>query len=151
VVLRVLWRVPLLPLETLLRKFSALAFVLGLKVWIEVVDDTPAVVEVEVDIEVPSVRKKAVEIAAEVRVEVEVGKFEKAVRKLVGFGEGSLIAGGVPVGCLGSLGLVCLQETFSQVPSFLLHFFFCFQREWQTKRPPKIPLWLQKGLSAHET
>jgi len=52
-------------------------------------------------------------------VEVEVGKFEKAVREFVGFGEGSLTAGGVPVGCLGFLGLVCLQGTFLQVLLFL--------------------------------
>jgi hypothetical protein len=51
-------------------------------------------------------------------VEVEVGKFEKAVMEFVGFEEGSLIAGGVPVGCLGCLGLACLQGTVLQVPSF---------------------------------
>jgi hypothetical protein len=51
--------------------------------------------------------------------EVEVGKFEKAVMEFVGFGEGSLIAGGVLAVRLGFLGLVCLQGTFSQVPSFL--------------------------------
>ena len=51
-------------------------------------------------------------------VEVEIGKFEKAVMKFAGFEEGSLIAGGVPVGCLGFLGLVFLQGTFLQAPSF---------------------------------
>jgi len=52
-------------------------------------------------------------------VEVEVGKFGRVVLKFVGFGEGSLIAGGVLVVRLGFLGLVCLQGTFSQVPLFL--------------------------------
>jgi len=51
-------------------------------------------------------------------VEVEVGKFEKAVRKFVGFEEGSLAAGGVPVGCLGFLGLACPQETSLRVLLF---------------------------------
>jgi hypothetical protein len=66
-----------------------------------------------------------VEVVAVVRVEVgksaevEVGKFEKAVMEFVGFEEGTLIAGGVPVGCLGCLGLVFLQGTFLQDPSFL--------------------------------
>jgi hypothetical protein len=135
VALRVLWHVPSLPLETLLRKFLALAFVLGLEARVEVADDTPAVMEgvavvvVMVDI-VPPTASVVVDTVAEVRVEVEmeaeklveveaeVGKFEKAVREFVGFGEGTLIAGGVPVGCLGSLGRVCLQGTFLQVPSF---------------------------------
>jgi hypothetical protein len=147
----------------------ALAFVLGLSAWIEVVVDD-AVVEVWVDIEVPTVREEAVEvvvevdtavptalvvadIVAEVRVmaEVEVGKFERVARKFVGFGEGTSVAGGVPVGCLGFLGLVYPQGTFLQVPSFLLHSFFCFQEERQIKRPPKTPLWLQKDLLIHET
>jgi len=52
-------------------------------------------------------------------VEVEVGKFESAVKEFVGFEEGTSIAGGFPVGCLGFLGLVCPQGTFLQVPSFL--------------------------------
>jgi len=52
-------------------------------------------------------------------VEVEVGKFEKAVMEFVGFGEESLTAGGFPVGCLDFLGLACLQGTFLQVPLFL--------------------------------
>ena len=81
----------------------ALAFVLGLQAWFEVAVDTAAVVEMVVV----------------VRVEVEVGKFEEAVREFVGFEEGSLIAGGVPAGCLGCLGLVFLQGTFSQAPSSL--------------------------------
>jgi hypothetical protein len=51
-------------------------------------------------------------------VEVEVGKFEEVVMEFVGFEEGTLIAGGVPVGCLGFLGLACLQGTFLQVLSF---------------------------------
>ena len=64
-----------------------------------------------------------VEVRVEVEVgkfvEVEVGKFEKAVMEFVGFEEGSLIAGGVPVGCLGCLGWVCPQGTLWQAPSFL--------------------------------
>jgi len=52
-------------------------------------------------------------------VEVEVGKFGKAVMGIAGFGEGSLIAGGVLAVRLGFLGLVCPQGTFLQVPSFL--------------------------------
>jgi hypothetical protein len=105
-----------------------------------------AVVEVDIDMVVA-------DIVAEVRVmaEVEVGKFERVVRMFVGFGEGTSVAGGVPVGCLVSLGLTCPQGTFLQVPSFLLHSFFCFQEEWRIKRPPKIPLWLQKDLLIHET
>jgi len=67
-----------------------------------------------------------VDIVAEVRVEVEVGKFveveagkfEEVVIGFVGFEEGSLIAGGVAAGCLGFLGLVCLQGTFLRVPLF---------------------------------
>jgi len=51
-------------------------------------------------------------------VEVEVGKFEKAVMKFVGFEEGSLAAGGVPAEGLGFLGLACPQGTFLQAPSF---------------------------------
>lgn len=51
-------------------------------------------------------------------VEVEVGKFGKAGMEFVGFEEGTLTAGGVPVGCLGFLGLAFLQGTFLQVPSF---------------------------------
>jgi hypothetical protein len=67
----------------------------------------------------------AVEIVMEVRVEVgkfvevEVGKFEKAVMEFVGFEEGSLTAGGVPVGCLGFLELACPQGTSLQAPSSL--------------------------------
>jgi hypothetical protein len=52
-------------------------------------------------------------------VEVEVGKVEKAGMKFGGFGEGTLAAGGFPVGCLGFLGLVCPQGTFLQVLLFL--------------------------------
>ena len=67
------------------------------------------------------------EVVAEVRVEVEagrfveveVGKFEKVAREFVGFEEGSLIAGGVPVGCLGFLELACPQGNFLQSPLFL--------------------------------
>jgi hypothetical protein len=99
------------------------------------------------------------DIVAEVRVEVEVGKFvevevgkfEKAVREFVGFEEGSLIAGEVPVGCLGSLGLACLQGTFLQVPSFLLRSFFCVQWEEKTKRRIKTLPQHQRGLLIHET
>jgi chemotaxis protein CheY-P-specific phosphatase CheC len=82
-----------------------------------VAGDTAAVAEVEVwvDIEVPTVKEVAVEVESdigfptvlmvvadtvagmkmevEVEVGVEVGKFEWAVMKLVGFGEGTLIAG----------------------------------------------------------
>jgi len=88
------------------------------------------VVEVWVDI-VAVVR---VEVEFGKFVEVEAGKFEKAVMKFVGFEEGSLIAGGVPVGCLGFLGLVCPQGTFLRVPSFLLHSSFCVQEEEKIKR-----------------
>lgn len=84
-------------------------------------------------------------------VEVEVGKFEKAGMKFVGFGEGSLTVGGVPVGCLGFLGLACLQGTFLQVPSFLLRSFFCVQWEEKTKRLLKTLPQHQRGLLIHET
>jgi hypothetical protein len=63
--------------------------------------DTAAVVEMVVADTVAEVR---VEVEFGKFVEVEVGKFEKAVMEFVGFEEGSLIAGGVPVGCLGFLG-----------------------------------------------
>jgi hypothetical protein len=76
-----------------------------------------------VAVDTAAVADTVAEVRVEVEVgrfvEVEVGKFEKAVREFVGFEEGTLIAGGVPVGCLGFLGLVCLQGTFLQVPSFL--------------------------------
>ena len=84
-------------------------------------------------------------------VEVEVGKFEKAGMKFVGFGEGSLTVGGVPVGCLGFPGLACLQGTFLQVPSFLLRSFFCVQWEEKTKRLLKTLPQHQRGLLIHET
>jgi hypothetical protein len=84
-------------------------------------------------------------------VEVEVGKFEKAGMKFVGFGEESLTAGGVPVGCLGFLGLVCLQGTFLQVPLFLLRSFFYVQWEEKTKRLLKTLPQHQTDLSIHET
>jgi hypothetical protein len=83
--------------------------------------------------------------------EVEVGKFEKAETEFVGFGEESLTAGGVPVGCLGFLGLVCLQGTFLQVPLFLLRSFFCVQWEEKTKRWIKTLPQHQRGLLIHET
>lgn len=73
-----------------------------------------AVVEVWADI----VAEVRVEVGAEKFVEVEVGKFGKVVMEFVGFEEGSLTAGGVPAEGLGFLGLVCLQGTFLQVPSF---------------------------------
>jgi len=83
--------------------------------------DTAAVVEVVADI--------VAEVRVEVGkfVEVEVGKFEKAVMEFVGFEEGSLAAGGFPVGCLGFLELACHQGTLLRVPSFLLHSFSCVQ------------------------
>lgn len=61
----------------------ALASVLGLQVWVEVVIDTAAVVEMVVADIVAGVR-----VGVEVGkfVEVEVGKFGKAVREFVGFG-----------------------------------------------------------------
>jgi hypothetical protein len=78
------------------------------------------VVEAVADIVAGFVVDTAVEVVMVVAVvEVEVGKFEKAGMKFVGFGEESLTAGGVPVGCLGFLGLACLQGTFLQVPLFL--------------------------------
>ena len=73
-----------------------------------------------------------------------VGRFVKVV-----FGGGLLVVEGIPVVC--SLEQAYPQGTFLQVPSFLCCFFFCIQSEWQTKRVPKIPLWLQKGLLAHGT
>jgi hypothetical protein len=81
-----------------------------------------------------------VEVEVGKSAEVEVGKFEEVGIGFVGLEEGTLTAGGVPVGCLGSLGLACLQGNFLQAPLFPLHSFFCFQGEWQTKRLPKTPL-----------
>ena len=77
--------------------------------------DTAAVFEMVADI-VAVVR---VEVVVGRSVEVEVGKFEKVAREFVGFEEGSLIAGGVPVGCLGFLELACPQGNFLQSPLFL--------------------------------
>jgi hypothetical protein len=77
-----------------------------------------AVAVVEVDMVVADIEAE-VEVEVGKFVEAEVGKFEKAVMEFVGFGEGTLIAGGVPVGCLGFLGLTCPQGTFLQVPLFL--------------------------------
>jgi hypothetical protein len=93
--------------------------------------DTAAVVEMVVADIVAVVR---VELEVGKFVEVEVGKFEEAVMEFVGFEEGSLIAGGVPVGCLGFLGLVCPQGTFLRVPSFPLHSSSCIQEEEKIKR-----------------
>jgi hypothetical protein len=102
-------------------------------------------------VEVVAVAVVRVEVEVGRFVEVEVGKFEKVVRKFVGFGEESLTAGGVPVGCLGFLGLVCLQGTFLQVPLFLLRSFFYVQWEEKTKRLLKTLPQHQTDLSIHET
>jgi hypothetical protein len=102
-------------------------------------------------VEVVAVVVAVVEVEVGRFVEVEVGKFEKAVRKFVGFGEESLTAGGVPVGCLGFLGLACPQGTFLQVPLFLLRSFFCVQWEEKTKRRIKTLPQHQRGSLIHET
>jgi hypothetical protein len=98
----------------------------------DTVVDTAAVVEMVV-------AELRVEVEVGRFVEVAVGKFEKSVMKFVGFEEESLIAGGVLAGCLGFLGLVCPQGTFLRVPLFLLHSFFCIQEEEKTRRRTATP------------